>query len=118
MMTRSSSGLLKHIAGAVLIAFCGAGLAFAQKAAAPTTTAAVPAYNLDADVQRVLKTFDVPGIAIAVVKDGKVVVTQGFGVRASWATRRRSTARRCSRSRRTPRPLLPPAWQCWSTRAS
>jgi CubicO group peptidase (beta-lactamase class C family) len=81
MMTRSSSGLLKHIAGAVLVAFCGAGLAVAQTAAAPTTTAAVPAYNLDADVQRVLKTFDVPGIAIAVVKDGKVVVTQGFGVR-------------------------------------
>ena len=80
MMTRSSSGLLKHIAGAVLVAFCGAGLATAQTAAAPTTAAA-PAYNLDADVQRVLKTFDVPGIAIAVVKDGKVVVTQGFGVR-------------------------------------
>ena len=80
MMTRSSSGLLKYIAGAVLIAFCGAGLATAQTAAAPTTAVA-PAYNLDADVQRVLKTFDVPGIAIAVVKDGKVVVTQGFGVR-------------------------------------
>ena len=57
MMQRSSSGLLKHIAGAVLIAFCGAGLATAQTAAAPTTAVA-RAYNLDADVQRVLKTFE------------------------------------------------------------
>ena len=27
------------------------------------------------------KTFDVPGIAVAIVKDGKVVMEQGFGVR-------------------------------------
>ncbi|MDE2155177.1 MAG: serine hydrolase [Xanthomonadaceae bacterium] len=27
------------------------------------------------------KTFDVPGIAVAIVKDGKVVMAQGFGVR-------------------------------------
>ena len=39
------------------------------------------AYNLDADVTRVMKTFDVPGIAIAIVKDSKVVATRGFGVR-------------------------------------
>lgn len=78
----TSAGILKHIAGAVLIALCGAGLAVAQSTALPVTAAApAPAYNLDADVARVLKTFDVPGIAIAVVKDGKVVVTQGFGVR-------------------------------------
>src|SRR5471032_517738 len=42
---------------------------------------AVPAYNLDADVNTILKTFDVPGIAVAIVKDGKVVVAKGFGVR-------------------------------------
>ncbi|GAB2880587.1 serine hydrolase [Pseudoduganella ginsengisoli] len=48
---------------------------------APAAAAQTTAYNLDADVKRVLKTFDVPGIAIAIVKDGKVVAAQGYGVR-------------------------------------
>ena len=39
------------------------------------------AYDLAADVKRAMATFDVPGIAIAIVKDGKVVAAQGFGVR-------------------------------------
>jgi len=69
---------LNKIAAAMLIGFSAIGAAAAHESVA---TAAAPAYNLDADVNRVLKTFDVPGIAIAVVKDGKVVVTQGFGVR-------------------------------------
>lgn len=71
---------MNRLAGALLLALCTTA-AVAQTAAAPAATAAAPAYNLEADVNRVLKTFDVPGIAIAVVKDGKVVVTQGFGVR-------------------------------------
>lgn len=37
--------------------------------------------NLDATVERVRKTFDVPGIAVAIVKDGKVVLSKGYGVR-------------------------------------
>ncbi|HET7268726.1 MAG TPA: serine hydrolase [Oleiagrimonas sp.] len=37
--------------------------------------------HLDAYVNRVLKTFDVPGIAVAIVKDGKVVLEKGYGVR-------------------------------------
>lgn len=32
-------------------------------------------------VERVRKEFDVPGIAVAVVKDGKVVLAKGYGVR-------------------------------------
>ena len=73
---------LNKIAAALLIGFSAVGAAVAQgSAATAAATAAAPAYNLEADVSRVLKTFDVPGIAIAVVKDGKVVVTQGFGVR-------------------------------------
>ncbi|OEZ99137.1 serine hydrolase [Duganella sp. HH101] len=43
--------------------------------------AAAPAYNLDADVKLALKTFDVPGMAIAIVKDGKVISANGYGVR-------------------------------------
>jgi len=40
-----------------------------------------PPADLDAYVARDMKTFDVPGIAIAIVKDGKVVVAKGYGVR-------------------------------------
>lgn len=36
--------------------------------------------SLDTDVARVMQTFDVPGVAIAIVKDGHVT-TRGFGVR-------------------------------------
>lgn len=38
--------------------------------------------DLDAYVEQAMKTFDVPGIAIAVVKDGKVVLAKGYGVRS------------------------------------
>jgi CubicO group peptidase (beta-lactamase class C family) len=37
--------------------------------------------TVDAVVERVRKDFDVPGIAVAVVKDGKVVHLKGYGVR-------------------------------------
>lgn len=37
--------------------------------------------DLDAHAERVLKEFSVPGMAVAVVKDGKVVVAKGYGVR-------------------------------------
>jgi CubicO group peptidase (beta-lactamase class C family) len=37
--------------------------------------------NLDAVVERVRQTFDVPGIAVAIVKDGRVVLQKGYGVR-------------------------------------
>lgn len=37
--------------------------------------------NLDDVAERTRKAFDVPGIAVAVVKDGNVVVAKGYGVR-------------------------------------
>src|SRR5579863_8017920 len=37
--------------------------------------------DLDAYVARSLKTFDVPGISVAIVKDGKIVLAKGYGVR-------------------------------------
>jgi CubicO group peptidase (beta-lactamase class C family) len=40
----------------------------------------VPA-DLDTYVANSMKTFDVPGLAVAIVKDGKVVVAKGYGVR-------------------------------------
>jgi len=40
-----------------------------------------PPANLDAYVARDMNTFNVPGIALAIVKDGKVVLAKGYGVR-------------------------------------
>jgi CubicO group peptidase (beta-lactamase class C family) len=45
---------------------------------APATT---PPSDLDAYVAASMKTFEVPGIAVAIVKDGKIVVAKGYGVR-------------------------------------
>ena len=47
-----------------------------QSAAAP----GVPP-DLDAYVASSMKTFDVPGMAVAIVKDGKIVLAKGYGVR-------------------------------------
>jgi CubicO group peptidase (beta-lactamase class C family) len=74
---------IKRIAAAILIAFSSAAAyAYQAPAAVPSAApAAVPAFDLERDVTRVMKAFDVPGIAIAVVKDGKVIAARGFGVR-------------------------------------
>src|SRR5467141_3616562 len=37
--------------------------------------------DLDSYIARVLKTFEVPGLAVAIVRDGKVVLAKGYGVR-------------------------------------
>lgn len=44
-------------------------------------TASVALSDLDAHVARAMKAFEVPGIGLAVVKDGAVVVAKGYGVR-------------------------------------
>src|SRR5580658_5648842 len=56
---------------AVLFLLCGPSL-FGQSG---------PPADLDAYVARDMKAFDVPGIAVAIVKDGKVVLAKGYGVR-------------------------------------
>ncbi|UBM63095.1 serine hydrolase [Candidatus Sulfidibacterium hydrothermale] len=39
-------------------------------------------HQIDQLVQRSMKTFDVPGMAVAVIKDGKVLLAKGYGVRS------------------------------------
>ena len=43
------------------------------------TTTSPP--DLDAYVAHALKEFEIPGLAVAIIKDGKVVLTKGYGVR-------------------------------------
>ncbi len=38
--------------------------------------------KLDDLIQNTLKTFDVPGISVGIIKDGKVIYSKGFGVRS------------------------------------
>src|SRR5207247_7063857 len=52
----------------------------ASFAPAQTTQNNVP-QGLDAFATRVLKEFEVPGLAVALVKDGKVLLAKGYGVR-------------------------------------
>ena len=46
--------------------------------------------KLDELIQNTLKTFDVPGISVGIVKDGKVVYSKGFGV-SSLTTNQKMT---------------------------
>jgi len=49
---------------------------------APLASAQIAApKDLNAYVERVRKEFEVPGLALAIVKDGEVVVAKGYGVR-------------------------------------
>jgi CubicO group peptidase (beta-lactamase class C family) len=67
-----------------VIALCFLSVAFAVKAQ-------IKPASVDSLVERTLKTFDVPGIAVAIVKDGKVVYAQGYGV-ASLNTKKKVDA--------------------------
>jgi len=49
--------------------------------AAAQTKPSAPPTDLDAYVERAMKTFEVPGLALAIVKDGQTVVAKGYGVR-------------------------------------
>ena len=51
-------------------------------ACASLASAAPTAADIDRLATRTLKEFSVPGLAIGVVKDGKVVLAKGYGVRA------------------------------------
>jgi CubicO group peptidase (beta-lactamase class C family) len=68
---------------------CHAGLLAAQR---PAPAAPLPGF--DAYVERVLTTFDVPGAAVAIVKDGKVVLARGYGVRTLGKPERVDSATR------------------------
>ncbi len=61
----------------------GIGIIAATVAGSAQLVAQAPpdAARVQAEVARVVKAWDVPGVAVAVVKDGQVVMTGGYGVR-------------------------------------
>ncbi|GAB3337425.1 serine hydrolase [Larkinella ripae] len=48
----------------------------------PVFSQAITSAHIDQLVENTLKTFQVPGIAVAVVKDGRVIHSKGYGVRS------------------------------------
>ena len=76
-----SALFIVFLSGSVLSAGAGA-TPQAQTAAKPraASPSVLPA-GFDALVAGVMKTFEVPGMAVAVVKDGQVVLAKGYGVR-------------------------------------
>jgi CubicO group peptidase (beta-lactamase class C family) len=75
MFTRRRLALLALVGLLVL----SPRMVVAQDGLPADAPAGVP--DLDAWVERTLETFDVPGVAVAIVKDGEVVLARGYGVR-------------------------------------
>jgi CubicO group peptidase (beta-lactamase class C family) len=69
--------MLKASPRRLALAFAALAATFASAQA--TSTAPPP--DLDSYVAASMKTFDVPGMAVAIIKDGKIVVAKGYGVR-------------------------------------
>jgi CubicO group peptidase (beta-lactamase class C family) len=60
-------------------------LAFAQPSANVNGKTSTPSFvtdSLDIYVNREIKKWNIPGVAVAIVKDGKVIVCKGYGVRS------------------------------------
>jgi CubicO group peptidase (beta-lactamase class C family) len=66
---------MKNVLFIALVALQFCALANASAAEPP------PLQDLDAYVHKAMKQWQVPGLAVAVVKDGKVVLARGYGVR-------------------------------------
>jgi CubicO group peptidase (beta-lactamase class C family) len=60
---------------------CALAFALALICAAPILAQGAPPADTDNYVGQVMKAFDVPGLSVAIVKDGKVVLAKGYGVR-------------------------------------
>src|ERR1700723_1155904 len=56
-------------------------LAWGLGAASSVWAQSKPPGDMDDYAARVLKTFDVPGLSVGIVKDGKLVFAKGYGVR-------------------------------------
>ena len=62
--------------GLLTTAYLFASLAFA----APTSNIEQKNKNIEASINKAMKAFQVPGVAVAIVKDNKIVMSKGFGL--------------------------------------
>lgn len=77
------------LCGVLVLGACApASAQIGSSAAAPSPVAATDAAPpwLDAYVRQVMDAFEVPGLALAIVRDGEVVVAKGYGVRELGGT--------------------------------
>jgi CubicO group peptidase (beta-lactamase class C family) len=70
-----------HNTFSIQLAIATVAVALASDACTQTSAATAPPADLDAYVATSMKTFEVPGMAVAIVKDGTIVVAKGYGVR-------------------------------------
>jgi CubicO group peptidase (beta-lactamase class C family) len=68
--------------GGLLAGVLGAARPAAAQSPASAAGARFVADSLDQYIRRGLRQWQIPGLAVVVVKDGKVVVSKGYGVRA------------------------------------
>lgn len=64
-----------------LMLFAVCLIALIATASAARAPAAPPLHDLDAYVEKIMVDWEVPGLAVAVVKDGRVVLARGYGIR-------------------------------------
>jgi CubicO group peptidase (beta-lactamase class C family) len=58
-------------------------LAFWISGIGPASAGSLTAAEIDSLVEQTMKTFNVPGIAVGIVKDGHVIHAKGYGVRSA-----------------------------------
>jgi CubicO group peptidase (beta-lactamase class C family) len=79
LRSRPRTAMLAALVLVLIVPWIGG--AQAKTPAAQNSNTPAPPPGLDAEAARVLKTFEVPGMAVAIVKNGKVVVAKGYGIR-------------------------------------
>ncbi|MDX1550929.1 MAG: serine hydrolase domain-containing protein, partial [Lysobacter spongiicola] len=70
-------GKAGYAAVVLLLGLLAPGVGPARAAASPPPVLA----QFDAHVERVREAFDVPGVAVAIIRDGEVVLQRGYGIR-------------------------------------
>lgn len=68
--------------------------------------------QVDELVEKTLKAFDVPGIAVGIVKDGKLIHAKGYGMR-SLNTGQKWMRTLCSVLHQIAKHTLLLHWPCW-----
>src|SRR5918993_1088414 len=71
LTSTNMTAMRRNWPGVLLLLLIGIDLLAAQQ----------PPPKVDAYIQRVMKTFTVPGLSVAIVKDGKVMLAKGYGIR-------------------------------------